>query len=233
MLLKNFLLMSSAVLMTFQVNASLIKIDEPEDYEKLFFTEVKVDENLLNGKTGGKDVFLTYGGQSGNNQNSDLFWKNIGDVSNFSHTFDWSLSRIGNVTTFNFGNTALQHQSLDGNWNALGFWINANGRNDMFTSSSLSIDIDDLTLNASLGDRNMFYLQNVNGNSFENISGTATFSWVMNPNYSGNGSPNSSMMFSIKGLEVSEVPAPSSFALSCLMIAGLLIQGKRRKTSEQ
>jgi hypothetical protein len=230
MLLKNFLLMSSALLMTFQVNASLIKIDEPENYEKLFFTEVKVDENLLNGKTGGKDVFLTYGDQSGNNQNSDLFWKNIGDVSNFSHTFDWSLSKVGNVTTFNFGNIALQHQSLDGNWNALGFWMNANGRNDMFTSSSLSIDIDDLTLNASLGNRNMFYLQNANGNSFENISGTATFSWEMNPNYSGNGSPNSSMMFSIKGLDVSEVPAPSSFALSCLMIAGLLVQAKRKKT---
>ncbi|WP_334028564.1 PEP-CTERM sorting domain-containing protein [Alteromonas sp. P256] len=207
--------------------ASLVLIGQPDEYEKLFFSEVKVDENLSTGATAGKDVFLSQGQQWGNNTSRDLFWKNVSSTDTFSHQFTWSLSRSNLVTTFILDDLVLTHTSNEGVWNTVGIWMNVSGFDGMFSSSSLTFSVDGLNFGVNRDNKKTFYLQNDSGMEFSTIGGTATFNWELDPNYSGtNFKPNGRVMFSVKALETQTVSEPSALAL--ILVGGAVLLRRRQ-----
>ncbi|MBT0587536.1 hypothetical protein [Alteromonas oceanisediminis] len=208
--------------------ASLILVEQPSDYKKLFFSEVKVDENLSSGATAGKDVFLTHGEQWGNNTTRDLAWKSLSNSALFSHQFTWSLSRSGTTTTFKLDDFILTHTSAAGVWNTLGIWMNVSGFDGLFSSSSLTFSVDGNDFGVTRDTPSTFYLQHQNGQALTDVSGTATFSWALDPNYAGTRfNPNGRAMFSIKALEAQSVPEPEALALA--LVGGLMLMCMRRR----
>lgn len=207
---------------------------------KLFTTEVKFDQNVNNGATRGRDVFLR-NGDSFTGPNADFTWPASGT------TFDWSLSYDGNTASFVFGGLPALTLDVapDGVWNAFRFDLRSSD-DTRFDSASVTVDVTEVnggalgtpeTLSASLNDP--FAVEDYQFMGFQgltSLTGTMRFDYeVAN---GATGSPNGQLRFNIKALSVldppttTDLPEPATFALFALGLVGLAAATRRSRLAK-
>jgi hypothetical protein len=181
--------------------------------EKLFFTEVKVDQALPYGGQRGHDVAVKMGdGSSGDSAN--LNWIDYDGNHNlkwFKHSFDWSLTRQGTDTTFTFGDVTVNTDSFSGDWDALGLYMNTSGwHGHFFDNAYIDFSLDTwngdvldspLSYKSSLGQTKYFEFYDNDREWINGLSGSATLHWDVNDWTYYNKSPNGRLAFYLKGFD--------------------------------
>jgi hypothetical protein len=200
---------------------------------KIFTTEFKHDGRLSRaGSTdGGKDIFLREGTSFVTPSSEDFAWATTGTV------YNWDLSYDGDVANLNFAGKSLQLDiGQDGNWNAFQFYVSArNPRTPLFTDVTTTVNLQ--SVNGHAVNETVSATKGVNGGTTDaafwlggatiaDISGTLVFDFDRN---GADGSPNSHLAVSIKGLEVAPVPVPAALPLLLAGLGGLAFVGRRRK----
>lgn len=199
-------------LMSGSVMADPTLNNHPGDWNKLFSTELRVDQNLPGAQQRGHDMFLRHGntwaGDSRNinwldhDGNNNLSWHNS--------TFDWQLTREGTSTSFTVGDYTLNHTSETGTWEGLGLWFNINDRHNMFENAFIDLAITDwngdalenqISYRAKQNTRTYFELFDDQHVALESVAGTVNFHWDLEHYFSGNESPASDFTVALKGLD--------------------------------
>lgn len=204
-----------SVLASASASAALVEVETPVVVNKLFTTEMKIDQNIKENGRGsqrGHDIFL----REGNNDRGASKNFNWGADFDYNETFDWSLSLSETgQTTLVFEDIILQNTALEGTWNGLEFWINQSGRKQM-SDILVSATIDGQLFELPQGDdRGGFTFAMEDFSTFTGISGTFNLSWTADSNVN---SPNGNVALSLKALELepASVPAPATAMVSLL-----------------
>ncbi len=217
--MKNTLctLILSSVAFVSSVNAEPIMVHDYPEAKNLFYTETKVDHSLPNGGQRGHDIAVRTGNGS-HGDSSNLNWLSYDGNHNldwFKHTFDWSITRDGTDTTYSFGGTTVQTQSLEGDWDALGIYFNTSGWSGYFFDNAyinMTLDtwnetalIDPISYKSKLGKTKFMEFTDSDEQWIESVSGTATFHWNVKDYYSyyhwKEKSPNGRLAMYFKGYD--------------------------------
>lgn len=125
MLRKTFF--CSAILAASQTYAEPVIYDiSDHQKDKLFSSHFKVNESIPYGVDSGNDMFLIDRGSNGIvSENVDF--NNIKKKKHLSYTFsdffNWSITRNGNDVEFKIDDHTLTSTSLEGNWDAVSFYL--------------------------------------------------------------------------------------------------------------
>lgn len=191
------------------------------DEDKLFTTEVKMDQTVIGGAQSGHDIFVregaTFTGASTNKR-----WTN-------GATYHWMLSYDGDVAMLDVGGTTVSYDVRDGSWNALKLITRAqnrthNSKGSLFDDAETSVTISEVngTALASAWSQTSGLDEYTEttltfGGAITSVKGTLTFAWDAGD---WDKNPNSRMAFIVKGAEIDMAPVPLP-AGAPLLVAGL------------
>lgn len=221
--------MRSAVLSLFAIAASfsagaspVFNHDAMAWEDKLFYSQVKINQNIKTGHNAGDDVFLKSGGGQGGSAsnvdfryydaNHDLYWSKF--------TLDWNIEKSDDAIAFQIGDTAL-NLSLHGSWEGLGLWSVVSDPNFLFDYAYIDWSVNrwnnsalttPLSKKTKLQSQSYFELYDEDFSHIEQVSGTLSFRWGAQYNGWYHDVPGDHLSFYMKGLDYTDVrfdtPAP-------------------------
>jgi len=205
---------ASALFFATTANASIELSPHAGQWDKIFWSQVKVDHTLPYGSSKDDDLFL-YDVQNAQGVSDSLNWTQYdsnGSLYYTDMTFDWRLTRDNttNETAFTFGDNALSLTTGDGEWEGLGVWFYTPGKHNQFDYAYIDWTLDSwndnsldnaLWYRSDLGNNAYFEIWDPEAGNIDELSGTATFRWQMDLYGGWKTSPDDKFTVYLKGLD--------------------------------
>lgn len=153
--------------------------------DELFVSHFKVNESVPHGVDSGDDIFLK-GSANNDTVSENVDFNNVKKSKYFSYKFDdifnWSITKNGNNVEFKIDDYTLTNTSIEGEWDAVSFYLFNNFY--MFDSANINLGITQwngselnspLNYSLSLGSAANLILADDNQEEITSIGGNIAF----------------------------------------------------------